>query len=196
MLNKDKLLNTLLVLFLFLGLSCIGYVLYKNLNRTRKLGSLGNLTCVKETYAIPKADNHMGQLVAAGQIITVYTHYFECNKAERGQLVFYKIAEGIEPVVRVIQGLPGDKYALAEIPGQKGKWSIAINGKALIADDGQPYFIESSTVPPLRTYQISRRDQLGEDEYIILSKVPPGLSDSSNLGLVSKKSFIGLAIVK
>lgn len=196
MFNKDTLLNTLLVLLLVLGLGCIGYVLYRNFTRTQGVKTLGKLDCVKETYTSERVDEHMNGLLQGGQRVTVYTHYYECNKVERDQYVFFNIAEGLEPVVRVIRGIPGDKYALTEIPGRQGEWSIEINGKPVLADDGSPYFIRSNTIPPLRTYQISRSDKLGKDEHIILSKNPPGLSDSSNLGLVSKSSFIGRAVIK
>lgn len=196
MLNRDTLLNTLLILLLALGLGCIGYVLYRNFTRTQGAKTLGALTCVKETYTFEKVDEQMKGLLKRGQRVTIYTHYYECNKVERGQYVFFNIAEGLEPVVRVIRGIPGDQFAISEIAGHSGDWSIEINGKPVLTDDGSPYFIRSKTVPPLRTYQLSRSDKLGKDEHIILSKNPPGLSDSSNLGLVSKNSFIGRAVIK
>ena len=96
-------------------------------------------------------------------------------------------------MARWVRGLPGDKYTLTENTEKKGRWDILINGEK-VKGAGGDYFIESNTVPPLKTYELSRGGVLRPDEYILLSNTPPGLSDSSNLGLVSKKALLGKVV--
>jgi hypothetical protein len=194
-LNKDKWLNTVSISLFVVGLVCVGYVLISNYFQKRQLVSQGNLNCVTSTDIAKIEDEHMTGVLAKDSQVKVLLNFYNCNDARRGDIVWYRFSEHIQPVARFVRGLPGDKYSLAENPGKKGQWTLSINGETVQADSS-PYYIESNSVPPLRTYEISRGGVLQPDEYILLSNRPPGLSDSSNLGLISKKSLIGKVLAQ
>jgi hypothetical protein len=193
-LNKDRLLNTIVVALFIIGGACITYVVLKSWKMSRDQSIEGNTACVKdkESLIYEVKDENLKGLFNEGAKLRVLQNYYQCNKVSRGDYVYFSIAQGLPPVVRIVYGLPGDHYELTQDPKTKGRWNISINSKPVEAS-GAPYFIQSNTVPPLRTYQLSRNGILADNEYIILSATPPGLSDSSNLGLVQKERFIGRA---
>lgn len=193
MLNKDRLLNSIVIALFVVGLSCILYVVFKSWKISSEQAKEGNLACVKQQSLYEVKDEHMIGLFEEGEKLRIYPNYYQCNQVARGDYVYFSIADGLAPVVRVVHGLPGDRYDVTEDKSQKGRWNISINGK-VVETNGKPYYIQSNTVPPLRTYQLSRKGILEENEYIILSHNPPGLSDSSNLGLIKRERFVGKAL--
>ncbi len=193
MLNKDRVLNSLVFVLFAIGAACILYVVYTNWQRSKYKG-IGELSCVQETYNLNTVDKHMGELLQPNQILKIFKNYYDCNPVKREDLVYFKFADGIDPVIRIVKGIPGDLYSLEQDASDKTKWVIRLNG-ATRDINGTPYFITSETIPPLYTYQLSKKGVLGPDEYILLSEIPPGLSDSSNLGLISQKNLVGRALV-
>ncbi len=189
-LNKDKLLNTVTISLFVLGALCVLYVILSNYLKKRETAKIGNMDCVKETKLIAVGDEHMEGLFSKGSQVSVLDNFYNCNDVKRGEYALYRFSPQIDPVVRTVQGVPGDRYSLTEDTAQKGSWKISINGEP-VKVNGQDYYIQSNTVPPLKTYELSRGGVLGADEYILLSNVPPGLSDSSNLGLINKKDLVG-----
>jgi hypothetical protein len=194
-LHKDKWLNTISIGLFVIGLACVGYVLISNFIKKRELANLGNLDCVTATDLARVEDEHMSGVFEKGETLKVLTGFYNCNEAKRGEIAWFRFSEHISPVARFIRGLPGDKYALTENPAKKGQWTLSINGEQVKAGS-EIYYLESNTVPPLKTYEISRGGVLRPDEYILLSNKPPGLSDSSNLGLINKKALVGKVIPK
>jgi hypothetical protein len=196
-LNKDKLLNTITIGLFVLGILCVAYVVISNLMKNRETSRIGNLDCVKETKVVTVQDEHMAGYFEKNASAQVLENFYNCNAVTRGDFAWYRFSPQIDPVIRVVRGVPGDKYTLTEYTEKekKGQWTISINGETVKAGN-QDYYIQSNTVPPLKTYELSRGGVLGADEYILLSNVPPGLSDSSNLGLIDKKSLVGKAIKK
>jgi hypothetical protein len=191
-LNKDRFLNTIVIALFAIGIACILYVVINSWKISHDQATEGNMACVKENVIYEVKDEHLYGLFKEGSKLRVLPNFYKCNTVKRGDYVYFSIAEGLAPVVRIVYGLPGDRYEIIQDKTTKGRWSITINSKAIVTND-KPYFIESNTVPPLRTYQLSRNGVLTENEYIILSATPPGLSDSSNLGLVGRERFIGKA---
>ena len=194
-LNKDAILNTLATSLFIVGIVCIAYVLLSRVVRQRELMKVGNLDCVQKQLTKGIEDEHMAEIIQPGRTVRIFENFYKCNNVKRGDMVYFRFSQQIEPVVRVIRAIPGDKYSLSEATDSKGMWQITINGKA-IESKGQPYLIKSNSVPPLKTYELSRGGVLAEDEYILLSSNPPGLSDSSNLGLAKRSDFIGKVILE
>jgi hypothetical protein len=194
MLNKDRFLNSIVIALFVIGIACILYVVIKSWKISHDQNNEGNMACVKETSIYEVKDEHLKGLFNEGDKLKIYPNFYQCNQVQRGDYVHFSIAEGLPPVVRIVHGLPGDRYDIAEDKSTKGRWSIAINGEAVQAN-GAAYFLQSNTIPPLRTYQLSRNGVLADNEYIILSATPPGLSDSSNLGLIQRERFVGKAVM-
>lgn len=192
--NKDRWLNTITIGLFAIGVICVVYVLTSSYSRKRSQETTGNLDCVKETSILTANDEFMSGVVKKGENIKVLENFYNCNEVSRGDLAWYRFSNQIAPVVRTVRGLPGDKYTLTQTPDKKDAWKISINGEDITAPDGL-YYIYSNSVPPLKTYEISRGGILLADEYILLSNVSPGLSDSSNLGLIRKKDLAGKVLL-
>lgn len=195
-LNKDKWLNAVTIGLFVVGTLCIIYVVVSNMMKSRQISKIGNMACVKQTQILPVNDEHMTGVADKGTNVSIYDDFYNCNEVKHGDLVYYRFSDQIEPVVRVVHGIPGDRYSLTENADKKGSWFISVNGQNVKAQTGEDYLIESNTVPPLKTYELSRGGILGPDEYILLSAKPPGLSDSSNLGLINKKNLVGRVVLK
>lgn len=190
---KDKLLTAFTALLFLTGVGTIGWVLYSSYFMKEKIDTMGQVSCVTDQKMITMQDADLSGLVEKGDVLKVLIGYYNCNDIGEGDLVYFRISPPIEPVVKIVYGLPGDTFEVMETDIE-AEWHIKINGSLVMAGD-RPYFIKSRHTPPLKTYQISRDGVLGKDEYIILSNVPPGLSDSSNLGIVKRKAFEGRVFI-
>lgn len=190
---KDRFLNSITTALFVIGAACIAWVLIKNWNLTRSVREVGNLACVKEQFFETIKDPFMAAVYPEGTQVKVLANYYQCNPVQRDQHVWFQFSESIRPVVRIVIGTPGDKYEMTQ-ESDKQHWSLKINGQALKTKDGAAYLMENKNVPPLKTYEISRQGVLKDNEYILVSSNPPGLTDSSNLGLINAEKFAGRVI--
>ncbi len=190
---KDKLLTVFTVILFLTGVGTISWVLYSSYFIKEKINSMGQVSCVTDQKVITMQDTDLSGLVEKGHVLKVLIGYYNCNDVAEGDLVYFRISPPIEPVVKIVYGLPGDTFEVMETDIET-EWHIKINGSLIMAGN-KPYFIRSRHTPPLKTYQISRNGILGKNEYIILSNVPPGLSDSSNLGIIKRKAFEGRVFI-
>lgn len=190
---KDKLLTIFTAILFLTGLGTISWVLYSSYFLKEKINTMGQIGCVTSQKMITMSDADLSGLVERGEVLKVLIGYYNCNEIHLGDMVYFRISPPIEPVVKIVYGRPGDHFEVIETDIE-AEWNISINDSLVMAGD-KPYFIRSRHTPPLKTYQISRNGILGPDEYIILSNVPPGISDSSNLGIVKKKAFEGRVFI-
>jgi hypothetical protein len=191
---KDNLLGNLTVALFVLGLFCVGYVIYVQFSKKASIAKTGNLDCVKKAELQAVSDEFMAGLLEKDAKVKVLENFYNCNAPKVGDLAWYRFSDQIPPVVRFIRGVPGDRYTLKESSDKKGFWTISINNKEVMTSSG-PYLIQSSSVPPLKTYELSRNGLLLDDEYILLGNTSPSISDSSNLGLIHKKNLIGKVVL-
>jgi peroxiredoxin len=192
---RDKLLNTLTAALFVIGAACIVWVVTKNWSVNKSNREVGNLDCVKEQFIETIKDPHMEAVYPEGAQVKVLSNYYQCNPIQKSQHVWFKFSESIRPVVRIVAGIPGDRYELSQESSNE-RWVLKINGEPLKAENGEAYFIESKNVPPLKTYEISRKGILRDEEYILVSANPPGLTDSGNLGLIAPEKFAGRVLPK
>jgi hypothetical protein len=186
---KDRLLTIVTTLLFVLGAGSILWVFVKNWNSSRRLQKMGHLECVQERTTVTIDDDHMVPILDKGQSVQVLQNYYQCNRPARGQLVWYRFSPNIPPVVRVLAGIPGDRFEVKKISGHR--WGLKINDVTYQSLSGEDYFIDIGTIPPLHTLEISRGGLLKDNEFIVLSAKPPGLSDSSNLGAVRGAQLAG-----
>ena len=192
---KDKLLSFITVGLFFTGLACIGYVLFSNFFLKKAFDEIGITKCVTATLNKTMEDGFLSGLVEKGRSFYVLKDYYQCNEVHRDDIVWFRISAPIPPVPRIVKALPGDKFEVVQTKDDPKQWNIKINGKWIDGESGR-YFIKSEHIPPLKTYQISRKGKLRPGEFIVLSTTPPGLSDSGNLGLIRKRSLEGKVVLE
>lgn len=189
---SDKLLTIVTGILFALGVGCIIYVLVGNFSQERSIENYGNLACVERTQVIANTEESMAGIIPLSEKLKVLHKYYACNKIKAKDLVLFQFSKSIPPVVRMAQGLPGDKFTVTKNTTDETKWNVSINGQQVTGTAG-PYVIQSKNIPPLKTYEVSRRGVLGENEYIIFADKSPSISDSSNLGIVKYDSIVGRA---
>lgn len=184
------------VALLILGLLCVGYFLFLRRTKIPKAVVIQeNTSCVKEPTLKTVEDEFMSGVFEMGTQVNVLENYYDCNTPQNGDIVYYKFSENIAPAVRFVRGVPGDRYSLQEDKTKAGLWTISVNDEPIMAG-AEKYYIESNSVPPLKTYELSRHGLLQNDEYILLGNKSPSISDSSNFGLIKKKTLVGKVLLK
>ena len=190
---KDKLLTAITAIMFLTGVGSIGWVLVSAYFFQEEIEDIGELSCVQEQKTFQMEDTYLAGLIDKGETLKALIGFYNCNPVQHGDLVYFRISPPINPVVRIVHGLPGDRFELIK-GSEEEHWNIKINGHLIMSGE-TPYFIKSRHTPPLKTYEMARNGKLGKGEYIILSNVPPGLSDSSNLGIIKKSSFEGRVLI-
>lgn len=188
---KDRLLTVFTTILLLGGAGCIGFVVFSALNIQRTANRSGHLECIDKTVNATAVDPFMAGIINKDSAYSVLTKYYDCNPINRNDIVWFQFSRVIAPVPRRVVGLPDDNFDVVQDPSDLEKWFIKIGDDVVKSHSGQDYFIKSKSVPPLKTYALSLKGKIPKDKYIILSSEPPGLTDSSNLGLVRHDALVG-----
>ena len=137
--------------------------------------------------------NSLEPLIKDGEIIEVLFGYYNCNPIQRNDIVLYFYSGNKNPIIKIIKGIPGDKFSLKKT--NKG-WYILINGEILKNSQNQPYILDKRAYKVLSLYEKDYKGIIPEDTYLILGNLPQGSIDSSYFGLVGKKDILGKVRVK
>lgn len=193
--RKDGLLVSLTVVLLVVGVGMIGSVLFNNFNlrKSQKQGTSADCTTSKVREVMN--DEFMPGILEKGETFKVIKNYYNCHPIQRGDLVWFRVSAPVAPVVKTVYGVPGDRFQVIRDTVNHRRWLIRINDEWVTGYDGKPFFIESDVAPPLKSYESTHGGYLKAGEYIIFSNVAPGLADSSNLGLVRRRSFEGKVLL-
>lgn len=129
----------------------------------------------------------LSPIVEPGDEIRILFGYYNCHKVEREDIVAYNYAGGENPIIKIVKGIPGDKF---ELKKNNSDWNILINGKVVKNSENQPYFLSNDNYKMLSLYA---RDYpiIPKDTYLILSNLTSGGVDSTVFGLVDKSSILG-----
>lgn len=145
--------------------------------------------CVKDTQEIAAVNTKfMAGVLEEGKTYEALMGFYECNEPQAGDVVLYRFSPSVDPVIKIVRGVPGDRFELVA-DKDKGNWNLKINGDLIMHGD-VPYFFGNRPKPTLGLYEKDRNNILGPGEIILLSNVPPGRDDSAVFGLVSQKDII------
>ncbi|MDP2629249.1 MAG: signal peptidase I, partial [Candidatus Harrisonbacteria bacterium] len=129
-------------------------------------------------------------LIESGEEIEIYWGYYDRFQAQRGDIVAYRYAGNLAPLIKIIHGMPGDTFALVENT-EDGLWYLMINGEALRTSSGQRYALSEDRAKLLRQYEKDYQGTIPQGAFIILGNNPRGSVDSSQFGFASKNNFLG-----
>ena len=160
---RDKFLTIVTVVLLAAGLGCIGFVVLSVLNIEKHVKEVGHEECIDKSINAVAFDAHMAGLIENGGSYTVLTGFYDCNEIKREDLVWFRFSRVIEPVPRKVYGLPGDTFDANQDSADLSKWYIQINGERIKSLSGADYFIQSQSVPPLKTYALSLKGTIPEE---------------------------------
>lgn len=151
--------------------------------------------CPGQKVELEMADVYMRGLVEQGQRFAATLNWYSCNQPKRGDIILYRLSHKMNPVVKRIVAVPGDKIRLLK-DERLGAWTIAINGANQFYKAGReskPYFFGTAEVtPPLGLYAEQNRGIVGPNEVLVLSSFPPGDADSGTLGAINISDIIAI----
>lgn len=147
--------------------------------------------CPGETVTLTMDDVYMAGMIEQGEKFKAVMNYYSCNPLKRGDAILMHLSASMDPVVKIVRGLPGDRFELKK-DGQGQGWNVVINGDVIQWEEGKrPYFFGGKQPPTLALYEKNRKGVLGPDEIIILGTRPPGNNDSGLFGVFSVNDILG-----
>lgn len=148
----------------------------------------GNQECIFSIEEKIVRGNSMVPLVKDGQVVRVLFGYYNCNEIKRQDIVLYDYAGNQNPLIKIVKGVPGDKFALRKT--DRG-WNILINGEVVKNSEGIPYLISGKKYKMLALYEKDYQGLIPDNAYLLLGNLPSGSMDSIHYGLVHKNDILG-----
>lgn len=195
---SDRILVVLTSILFLTGAGTIGYVFFGEdvIKFTNEFNfKVGKTDCVEQRVSLTMDDEFMTGLVDKGSRYLVLKNYYACNSVKRGDIVSFRISAPLQPVVKVIRAVGGDKFEVIPDKENLRRYFLKVNGE-FVPDRTGRFILESPGKPALETYQEARSGKLRDDEVLILSNVSPGKSDSASLGLVKSRMIEGKVILQ
>jgi len=147
-----------------------------------------NSACITETARLEVRGSSLAPLVKAGDTITAFYGFYECNPLERDDLVLYNHSGNDVPLLKIAKALPGDTFALEEAGG---RWHILVNGEVLKNSEGQPHTLNQSGYDMLSLYAADYNGVIPKEAYLLLGNRSSGSLDSTVFGLVGTSDILG-----
>jgi hypothetical protein len=189
--GNSKALKISIIMLFVVSFSCFFYVGYKYTKINNYVKSIGNSDCSTMTRVQNVRDPLMQKMIPMGSTVKVLLNHYNCNPVKKGDLAFYEFSKTVAPVLRIVQAVPGDRFSVYKTAN--GKWGVKVNDKPVVIGN-EEYWFNFSSVPPLKTYSDYGHGVLGKNEYLVFS-ISPGLTDSSNLGIVKLSELSGKALL-
>lgn len=123
-----------------------------------------------------------------GNKVRVEFDYYNCKDVNRGDIVIYHYAGSVDPLVKIVKAIPGDKW---DLKPSGNSWNIIVNGEALKTAQGAPYLVGGHGYLILFPYLRDYKGIMPGNTYIILGNNANGSLDSTSFGLVDKGDFLG-----
>lgn len=147
--------------------------------------------CPGETVVLTQKDPYMKGILNPGEKFKVIMNYYDCNPVQRNDLVYYQISTTLEPVVKIVRGIPGDTFKVVKDTKMKA-WNLLINDQMMKSFlDGSNYFFGGESKPTLTLYERSHNNKILQNEVLLLSSWPPGDKDSALFGIFNIVDVVG-----
>ncbi|MCL5017395.1 MAG: signal peptidase I [Patescibacteria group bacterium] len=146
--------------------------------------------CFSVEEKIVRGDSMSG-IIEPGKTVKILSGYYKCNEVKRGDVIVYFYAGNTDPLIKIVKGIPGDKFGFQKI---SGGWYILLNGKILKNAQDRPYILDGGGYRMLSLYEHDYKGIIPKDAYLILGNLVGGSIDSTRFGLVGKIDILGKAV--
>ncbi|PIR12753.1 signal peptidase I [Candidatus Falkowbacteria bacterium CG11_big_fil_rev_8_21_14_0_20_39_10] len=136
--------------------------------------------------------NSLSGLIESGQTVEILFGFYDCNEIKREDRVVYNYAGDSEPIIKIVKGIPDDKFQLKKSGADC--WNILINGGILGNSQNMPYCFSEHGYRMLSLYEKDYNGIIPQDVYLILGNLAEGSLDSARFGLIGKNDILGKAI--
>jgi len=129
--------------------------------------------------------NSLSPLIKAGDRIEIH---YDVREIRRGDIVAVRRPGRLDPIVKIVKGLPGDRFQLREA---KEGVNVLVNGEVLKNSSGQPYKFSGKRKKMLSLYEKDYGGVIPGDAYLLLGNMVSGSLDSTRFGLIDKEEIMG-----
>lgn len=183
--------NLAIAALTLVGLSLILYFALHRETKKPTFAGIQDMPCPGDVVEIENPDDQLGSIAKRGQKLKVTLNWFACNPLERDSLVYYRFSSALDPIVRIVRAIPGDKFEVVRSKDGNA-WNLEVNGDLVMSDDGKsPYFFGGKGNTTLGLYQKNTNGVLAENDVIVFAAVPPGDNDSGLFGVTSARAIMG-----
>jgi len=145
---------------------------------------------IRKEERIVRGDS-LSPFIKAGDAVQVLFDYYKCNNVKRDDIVLYSFSGNESPLIKIIKGIPGDKFKLRQT---EGGWHILINKEILKNSEGVPYLVSGKRYEMLALYEKDYKGEIPAGAYLLLGNIFSGAVDSTRFGLISKEDILGKII--
>ena len=156
-----------------------------------KVADNTSASCITKTEDRIVSGNSLDGFIDAGKTIKILYGFYDCNPVQRGDVVVYNYAGDVNPMIKIVKGVSGDKFHLSQT---NGGWNILINGEVIKNSSGQEYLLSDRSSRMLALYENDYKGVIPAGAYLILGNLASGSLDSSRFGLVSKSDILGKVV--
>jgi len=148
-------------------------------------------SCMTRIEARMVKGESLAGLIEAGEEVKIDFGFYNCNEIRREDIVIYNFLGNPDPIIKIIKGLPGDKFNFQ----QSGDyWQLLINEEIVRNSFGEPYRFNESSYNLLNLYIKDYSGVIPSETYLILGNLSNGSLDSSRFGLVDKGEILGRVV--
>lgn len=139
-------------------------------------------------------DPQMAGIIEVGADLFWIEGYYADRPVVAGDLVYFRYQADQTPVVRIVRGVPGDRFEVVKDPAAGG-WKIKVNEAFLKIGTADLVFGSPDFVPPLGLAEKSHRNLIGEGEVLLMTNSRSGRFDSTLMGLISTREIVGKIVL-
>ncbi|MGE4554826.1 MAG: signal peptidase I [Candidatus Paceibacterota bacterium] len=165
----------------------LAILIYLNLGELSFDNDIKSADCLISVKEMIVRGNSFSPYINPDTKIKALFNYYDCHEIKRGDIVLFNYAGNKNPLLKVVKGVPGDKFELREA---EGGWNIVINNKIVKNFEGQPYLISGNRYKMLALYEKDYNGTIPKNAYLLLSNQVGGSIDSTRFGLVDKNGII------
>jgi len=148
--------------------------------------------CEVEEKPLKVNGGSLAGLVEDGAEMKVLMGYYNCNEVKKGDIVLYSYSSERNPLIKIVKGVPGDKFELKKTLA--GCWNLLINNEVSKNFQNEPYCLTEQGNRMLSLYIDDYNGVIPENAYLILGNLVVGSMDSSRFGLVGRQDLVGKAV--
>jgi signal peptidase I len=143
-------------------------------------------TCQDRVEDFYVRGNSLSGIVEPDQHIRARFGFYDCHSVSRGDLVLLRYAGNRAPVLKVVRGVPGDRFSVsAGAPGE-----LALNGAVATNAQGVPFFLDARARRMLALYEHDYGGVIPGNAYLLLGNQPSGSVDARRFGLVAEREIL------
>jgi signal peptidase I len=192
MFGKNKKIALILIIAILILINVINFCFWlKNKNNSQKLSDI-QTNCISKIEEKIVSGTSLSGILEPGTKIKVLYNYYQCHEAQREDIVMFQPDPELNPVVKIIKGLPGDSLALR---GDGKNWNILVNGEMLKTSTGEAYQVNDNAFQMLSLYIRDYQGKIPSKAHLLLGNAISGSLDSTKFGLIDISDIIGKVAV-